>query len=100
MYSRFFETREKMYKGRNKMNLKDYLHIHRLEVKEFSEKTGVRANTISSVTTGGERRGVKIGLALALKIEKATDGAVKANEQDWPNLSDFAKRQLTNKILK
>lgn len=58
------------------MELKIYLLLNRLTIKEFCEIIGYSRNQISGIINGR----LKPSLRLAKTIEKATDGQVTAEE--------------------
>jgi DNA-binding transcriptional regulator YdaS (Cro superfamily) len=58
------------------MNLKEYLFLKRMSVKEFSEYMGYSRTHISAIINGH----LKPSNGLAKAIERVTEGQVKAEE--------------------
>ncbi len=58
------------------MNLRDYLSIHRLSVKEFSHAVDYSRTHLSAIVNGKLKPSPK----LARRIEKETNGEVKAED--------------------
>ena len=58
------------------MNLRDYLSIHRLSVKEFSQSVDYSRTHLSAIVNGKLKPSPK----LARRIEKETNGEVKAQD--------------------
>ena len=58
------------------MNLREYLFVHRLSVKEFSETLGYSRTHLSAIVHGKFKPSKK----LAQYIEKMTNGEVKVED--------------------
>ncbi|WP_411051968.1 helix-turn-helix domain-containing protein [Tritonibacter sp. SIMBA_163] len=69
------------------MNLSEYLNKTGITQSEFAARVGVTQGVISRLSTGHKQP----GLALAIRIEFATNGAVKPHIWVQPCMADTDK---------
>jgi plasmid maintenance system antidote protein VapI len=74
----------------NTMNLKEYLFFKRMTVKEFSQIMDYSRTHMSSIVNGTATAGIK----LAKRIEKFTDGELKAIDLMKENDKRYKTRKL------
>ncbi len=74
------------------MDLKEYLDVHRITYKEFSERLGINRQSLQNVVYGNK----KPSLDLAIKIEELTKGQITPREL-LKNFNDVFKTKPKRK---